>query len=669
MKRLHVKRPVMWAIVGLILCGFGVLMGLEYPGGNLKAQVAKKFIPELVEQFRAAGDVPQYVAVYVNAPKLSDAAREEIKALTMEQLGATPVNGKKGRIMMGVLGTGRNVTVHLAYLPLEGQPKIYTRTDKVFLWESVLVPLVAIVLALLFQKIVLALGVGIIAGAFLAHPFEWMAALKTLGVTYIWGTVSEISHLYIYGFTLLLLCMVGVMTGSGGMSALMRKLTMLAKSARATKLTAFLMGIVVFFDDYANTIIVGSSMRSFFHKAKLSRAKLAYIIDSTAAPVAGLAIFSTWVAYEVSQLDGVFAAQGLSYDGFVTLLSALPFRFYCLFTLVFVFINIWTGRNYGQMRISDMRAHETHAQMDDLKDPDESTHPASSFWIALLPLIGIVIGMPLALIYDGVQATDTPLSGLGVGDWLRTTLGNADSPKVLMLTSAFGLILAGVLSFVFRAQRAKDIVISAYRGGLTVIPALIILTLAWAIQLACSDVGVAQYLMALIGPTVSIVWIAPVVFLISAAVSFATGTSFGTMALIIPMAVPLAFALGDGVMLACIVASVLDGAIFGDHCSPISDTTLMSSIASSCDHMEHVHTQMPYAFTVMGVALLIGYIPAGFGMPAWGSWVMGVAVIALIIRYLGKPTVTRTTQSQLKPLSTGLKPITQSGCSETELRV
>jgi Na+/H+ antiporter NhaC len=621
----------------------GLLSFLDTPARNLPAVHAKKHLPGLVKELQAQIRLPKVVSIYVSTPAAED-FNHKIRDQLMSALKVKHHPNLKERLLYTTITQDRNYTAVLTYYPDGAQPVSVWKKGHMFLWESVSVPLLAISLALLFKQVLVALGLAIILGAFVFHSFAFVPALETIFKTYLWGTISDTSHLFIYGFTIFLLAMVGVMVGSGGIGALLKRMTLLAKSARATKLTAFFMGLVIFFDDYANTLVVGGSMRSLFRKAKVSKAKLAYIIDSTAAPVAGLAIFSTWVVYEISQLDATFAANFLTYDGFLTFLSAFVFRFYCWFTLIFVFFNIWKGKDFGPMLASERDAYNGKLDLTQ-DDPDDTSHKASSMWIAILPLAWVIFGLPIALVWDGMQTAIDP--SLSFAGWFRTALGNADSAKVLMGISAGGFFLSCIVALLTKAQNLKGVGQSAWKGTLSVMPALVILTLAWAIQAACADVQIASYLMALIGPNMSAFWIAPVVFLTASAISFATGTSFGTMALMIPLAIPLAIGVGNELTLLLVTAAVLDGAIFGDHCSPISETTVMSSIASSCDHMEHVNTQLPYAITTMLIALCIGYIPASMGAPFWAMWVMGAATIWLVIKWFGRPVTSTVVDSGL----------------------
>jgi Na+/H+ antiporter NhaC len=423
------------------------------------------------------------------------------------------------------------------------------------------------------------------------------------------------------------------------------QLARVARSARAARVATFLAGLVVFLDDYANTMIVGATMRPIADRHRISREKLAFLVDATAAPVAGIAILSTWIGVEVGLLGDLSAQLGFQRDGYTVFFDALPFRFYCLTMLAFVGMNAVSGVDFGPMRRAEQRAGQLGKLLDDDARPMVSRsltaaepHPAARrrAWTAVVPmvvLLGVFLG-GLWLTDEGVSlAVADPTVLLSLDGW-RAVLTAADSVSLLALASAEGLGVALILAILVARLPLAAVVRSLGAGLRAAAMPMAVLLLAWSLQAACKELGTGEFLADLLAERLS-PWTFPaLVFVVAGVASLATGTSWGTMAILIPTALPVAFRLDGGVygpVTIVSAAAVLDGAIFGDHCSPISDTTIMSSAASACDHLAHVRTQLPYSVAVALIVLAAGYLPAGLGAAPWTSLVGGAALAALLL--------------------------------------
>ncbi|MGD8395706.1 MAG: Na+/H+ antiporter NhaC family protein [Candidatus Eiseniibacteriota bacterium] len=524
---------------------------------------------------------------------------------------------------------------------------------------ALLPPLVAIALALTFRQTLLALFAGVWIGATLVPWFESAMTLVTAGTTagdgaasgpsgwpnpllglwrfasvYLWKqSIQSTFRIEIIGFVAVLIAAVGVMTRGGAIAGMISVILRFARTVRTTRLATALMGLVIFFDDYTNTIVVGNTMRPLTDRMRISREKLAYLVDSTAAPVAGLMVLSTWVAYEVSQFEPQLAALGVERDPYAVFLATIPYRFYCLFTLFFVFATTVLGRDFGPMLAAERRAARSGRVIRDGGRPlvsaratDMTPRPGTPErpWNALLPLGAVIVVTLVEIVRLGALATAGPVDLLDVAS-LREVLGNTDTVRALFRGSLAGWLLAVALHVGQRILSVRDCLEASLRAAGGVVFALAILLLAWSIGGVCHDLGTAHVLIALCKGTLSPLVLPVVLFLLSCAVSFSTGSSWSTMAIILPNTVMLAFTLGEtfpgGPMALTVmsIGAVLEGSIFGDHCSPLSDTTILSSVASASDHIDHVRTQMPYAITTMLAAILLGYVPSVLGLhPAIG---------------------------------------------------
>ena len=528
-------------------------------------------------------------------------------------------------------------------------------------WTSILPPVFAVIVALHFRTLVWALTSAFILGTFLAYAPDYLMALP-LGVkNFIWVNFTEQFNLYIFAFLFALVGLIHVAYRSGGIHGLVSRINRVAKGPRSTKLATALAGLAIFFDDYSNTVVVGSTMRTLSDKWKISREKLAYIVDSTTAPIAGVALLSTWIAFEVFFFNQVSAQLGLNEGGYEMFVRLLPYRFYCWGTLLFVFFTSALGRDFGPMYKAEKRAALEGKLVADsarllTRDKGGAIEPISGKpqrWInAVIPLaivIGGTLGGILLLGRYKVLADGDAFSFAHFSDW-RAAFGMVTDPsrtpggamKILFLASFAGGAVAVALAVSQKILTFKESGKAYMRALPTLYMAFFILIMAWGMSKICTDgVHTDTYLISLLGGRIELVFLPLLVFFVASGMSFATGTSFGTMAILIPVILPMAHSMGaygeeNRIIFWLTAAAIMDGAIFGDHCSPISDTTVLSSISAGCDHIDHVSTQMAYALTTMFIAGSAGYLAVASGMPSWIYFLLFPACTVGLLFTIGK---------------------------------
>ena len=567
------------------------------------------------------------------------------------------------------------------------------RLKHIPLWLSILPPLVAIGLALLFKEVIVSLFTGIWTGAFIAGGmrigsfYYFMDSFFSVIYKYIIAALNDADHLSIIIFSLLIGGMVAVISKNGGMAGVVKSLSGFAKSARSSQFITWVLGVAIFFDDYANTLIVGNTMRSVTDKFKISREKLAYIVDSTAAPVSAIAFITTWIGAELSYIAD--ATQGLEgFDAALTpytiFISSLKYSFYPMLTLIFILIIIYLKKDYGPMYKAEMRARTTgqvsSAKTSDEDEPNmEDLSPVKganlNWYNAVLPVITVIVVTLIGLIDTGMESLYGELLAMGqipaTPAWssvwssldlltetndpsffvkLGKLIGASNSYVALLWSSFAGLLVAILLTVVGRVINLFDTMHYMVSGFKTMLPALIILTLAWSLAIITSDeLHTADYLTSILKDNVSPYSMPAIIFLLAAFIAFSTGSSWSTMAILYPIAIPTTWAISQAQgldpaaaneLLFNVISIVLSASVVGDHCSPISDTTILSSLASDCNHIDHVRTQLPYALTVGFVSIIIGTLASLFG---GGSFIclllVAVSVIFLFftVKILGKP--------------------------------
>jgi len=514
-------------------------------------------------------------------------------------------------------------------------------------WVSIIPPLIAIVIALALRRVIPALFVGIWLGAWLVRGDGAAGVWRSLLDTYqIWvlDAVVDADHGSIVLFTLMIGGMVGIVSRSGGMQGVVSKIAGWATSPRRGQIATSGLGLAVFFDDYANTLVVGNTMRPITDGLRISREKLAYLVDSTAAPVACIAFVTTWIGYEVGLIgEAMEMMSGFEGSAYGLFLSSIPYSFYPILALVMVFAISASGRDFGPMLAAEVRARTKGellapgAKVDEaaINSPETTPTPGK-------PQRAINAILPVAVLVFGVIFF---LFQTGEGSTIRDIIGSADSYKALVYASLLGMLVAAALAISQRILTVNETVEAWYAGLKSMLFALIILVLAWSLAEITVKLGTADFLVLVLGDRLP-VWILPgMVFVLAAATAFATGSSWGTMGILMPLVMPLAWAMiqltddpaAQMHIINSSISCVLAGAVWGDHCSPISDTTILSSMASGCDHIDHVRTQLPYAGTVGVIALVLGTLPVGLGMPWWIGIVLGVTAVLSLVRFGGKP--------------------------------
>jgi len=514
-------------------------------------------------------------------------------------------------------------------------------------WLSIVPPILAILIALIFRRVVPALFLGVFVGAFEAAGLSlfgvWTGFLDSFQV-YVLNAITDTGHASIILFSLMIGGMVGIVSKSGGMQGIVNHIVGWANSPRKAQVATGALGVAIFFDDYANTLVVGNTMRAVTDRLHVSREKLAYIVDSTAAPVSAIALVTTWIGTEVGLIgEAVGKIPNYHEDAYSIFLNSIPYSFYPILAVFFVFAIAWTRRDFGPMYNAEHRARTTGrvlakgAHVDEAAAEGTELEPKKGkpqrVINAALPVLVLIFG-----VIGGLFAT-------GQGDTIQQIIGSADSYKALMWASLLGVSTAGGLAVFQRILTLSEVVEAWYEGLKAMLFAMIILVLAWALSNITEVLHTADYLVHLLGDALVPGLVPALVFILAAATAFATGSSWSTMGILLPLVVPLAWAvlqandMLDPVhhhLIYSTVASILAGSVWGDHCSPISDTTILSSMASGCDHIDHVRTQLPYALTVGTLGLLLGIVPVGFGLSWWISLPICALALALILRFVGK---------------------------------
>ena len=520
-------------------------------------------------------------------------------------------------------------------------------------------PIVAILLAFITKNVVISLFIGVLSGGFILNltGFNVFGALTQAFLDFINRALNSLSYPWNAGIVMQVLVIGGVINlvaKMGGAKAIAEALAKKAKTAKSAQLITWFLGICVFFDDYANSLIVGPIMRPVADKMKISRERLAFIIDATAAPIAGLAIISTWIGLEVSLISEGFESIGVEASGFGVFLQTIPYRFYNILILAFIVITIITLREFGPMRKAEISARKlkdltneevavTSSHMDEL-EPKEGVK--LSIWNAIVPIGALIISAIVAFYYSGYSSimagddiaikaivTNSPLSFKAILE----VFAASDASIALLQSALFSTVVAIVMAVwkkIFTISEAIEVWIDGMKG---LIITAVILILAWSLGSVIKELGAAEYLVEALNGAIPAFLLPSLIFILGAIISFSTGSAYGTMSILMPLAIPLAYKINPEMSFVIVSTSaVLTGAIFGDHCSPISDTTILSSMGAGCSHIDHVKTQMWYALFVAAITILFGYIPAGFGLPIYIVLPMSCVALFIGVMIFGK---------------------------------
>jgi Na+/H+ antiporter NhaC len=515
---------------------------------------------------------------------------------------------------------------------------------------SIIPPLLAIALALIFRQVVISLLLGIFSGAFFISGFNPLTAFLRLIDKYIIEAVSDVSHTQIIVFTLLFGGVIGLISKSGGTTGIANSLSKFARTRRSGMIATWLSGLIIFFDDYANALVVGNLMRPITDKLKISREKLSFIVDATSAPVASIFIVSSWIGYEVGLIQDGLNTIGSSLNGYSVFLDTIIFRFYPIAMLFFVFLVSITNRDFGSMLKAERRAVKESKVSNstfttaDLSEKNElfGNEDKAKWYNGVIPILVLVLVTVAGLIYTGIDSLkEHEISSYG----LRYVISNSNSYLALLWGSFSACVVATLMIVVQRLLTLRETVDAWFAGIRSMFLAVLILTLAWSIGAVTSEIRTADYIISLISDSIDPRFLPVIVFAVCGLTSFATGTSWGTMAIMFPIVIPLSAAVtamnnyspaDTHLILIGVVSSVLAGCVWGDHCSPISDTTILSSMASGCDHIDHVRTQLTYAITVGIVTMLIGDILTAFGLSPVIALLLIASVLVGIIYLWGK---------------------------------
>lgn len=523
-----------------------------------------------------------------------------------------------------------------------------------------LVPVVfAVTLAFLTSDVILSLLAGVLTGA------AMLTALSGDGIVYATfhrAVVSIVETSADYeNVRVLLLCiavggMEGVIRFSGGFETTARVMAKRLRSPRKVNLIAQLFCSLFFFDDYANALISGPVLTPVTDKAGVSREKLSYIVDSTAAPLAGIAVISSWVAVEVSVIQEGLDVIGANASAFQIFLGSIPYCFYCIFALAFVLLLTVTGREFGPMLEAERRARAGYTvkrgtRVEKVRSeelPGNYSHDRSWRRITLafgsiavmfvFSLVAFYVTGRQEAIVQGLLAADVPFR---LGD-LSTIIGCADTIQLVMEAALFVGIAALIAGTTMHLFTLSDGILAWIEGASSLVSTMVVLVLAWSLAGTIDQLGTVYYVVDIISAGIPQFFVPTLIFLTCCVVSFAAG-SYGCMFMIMPIAVPIVAAIGgiaenpavDPFMLSC-VAAVLSGAIFGDHCSPMTDCTILAALGAGCETMDHVRTQMPYAITVAVTSVLFGTLLTSFGVSPFIGLGLGIIFMWLVIRILGK---------------------------------
>ncbi|PJE80418.1 Malate-2H(+)/Na(+)-lactate antiporter [invertebrate metagenome] len=497
---------------------------------------------------------------------------------------------------------------------------------------SLLAPAVAILMAVMTRRVLLSLGAGIITGALLLtgfHPLEavQLAAKGFLGV--FWDDGINTGSLFILLFLLLLGIMTSLISLSGGAAAFGEWARHKVKSKQSTQLLTVLLGVIIFIDDYFNSLAVGNVCRPLTDRHKVSRAKLAYLIDSTAAPVCVVTPVSSWGAYVIALVGSIMVAHGVTDQSPIhAFLTMIPMNLYAVFALAMVIAVAGMNLNVGLMKVHEEKAADGY-----LYDIEKGNPPGAAKLVGLengrisdliMPIVVLVFVTLSALIWTGAENLadeNLPFSVLG-------SFENTDVGLSLIWGAMVGLFVTAV-HMVNRNISGSDWYRAIVEGVSSMLSAIYILVLAWVLIDIISELETGKYLAGLISDSIPASYLPMILFGVSGLMAFATGTSWGTFGIMLPIAGDMAAA-ADIAMLLPMLSAVLAGAVFGDHCSPISDTTILSSTGASCHHIDHVITQLPYALVVAFVSLC-GYLVMGITNSVGAGFSVALLVFCVML--------------------------------------
>lgn len=514
-------------------------------------------------------------------------------------------------VFMGALASP--LTVLAADAEETYQPALYAT-----IW-ALLPPLVAIILALITKEVYSSLFVGIVVGALLYSGFKFEGTVTQIFEGGIIKVLSDSYNVGILIFLVILGSVVCMMNKAGGSAAFGRWASKKIHTRVGAELAAIVLGILIFIDDYFNCLTVGSVMRPVTDRHHVSRAKFAYLIDATAAPVCIIAPISSWAA----AVSGFVEGQ----DGLAIFVRTIPYNFYAILTIVMMVGMVLMKTEFGAMRTHEINAlngdlYTTSARPYENATDDETPNPRGRVIDLVIPIVVLVICCVISMIYTG---------GFFSGTDFVTAFSQSDASVGLAMGSAFGLVFAIIFYMIRRVVNFRDCMGCIPEGFKAMVPAIMILTFAWTLKAMTDSLGAAVFVeeaMRSVAGGIEVI-LPAIIFLVGCGLAFATGTSWGTFGILIPIVVAV-FEKSSPEMMIISMSACMAGAVCGDHCSPISDTTIMASAGAQCDHVTHVSTQLPYAILAAAVSF-VTYIVAGFVKTAWIALPVGIVLMLIVL--------------------------------------
>ena len=514
-------------------------------------------------------------------------------------------------IFMGALASP--LTVLAADAEETYQPALYAT-----IW-ALLPPLVAIILALITKEVYSSLFVGIVVGALIYSGFKFEGTVTQIFEGGIIKVLSDSYNVGILIFLVILGSVVCMMNKAGGSAAFGRWASKKIHTRVGAELAAIILGILIFIDDYFNCLTVGSVMRPVTDRHHVSRAKFAYLIDATAAPVCIIAPISSWAA----AVSGFVEGQ----DGLAIFVRTIPYNFYAILTIVMMVGMVLMKTEFGAMKTHEINAlngdlYTTSARPYENATDDETPNPRGKVIDLVIPIVVLVICCVISMIYTG---------GFFSGTDFVTAFSQSDASTGLAMGSAFGLVFAIIFYMIRRVVNFRDCMGCIPEGFKAMVPAIMILTFAWTLKAMTDSLGAAVFVeeaMRSVAGGIEVI-LPAIIFLVGCGLAFATGTSWGTFGILIPIVVAV-FEKSSPEMMIISMSACMAGAVCGDHCSPISDTTIMASAGAQCDHVTHVSTQLPYAIVAAAVSF-VTYIVAGFVKTAWIALPVGIVLMLIVL--------------------------------------
>ena len=489
-------------------------------------------------------------------------------------------------------------------------------------------PIVAIVLALITKEVYSSLFLGIVVGGLFYSGFSFEGTLTHIFNDGFIAVLSDAYNVGIIIFLVILGAMVCLMNRAGGSAAFGRFAKEKIKSRVGAQLATIALGVLIFIDDYFNCLTVGSVMRPVTDEHKVSRAKLAYLIDATAAPVCIIAPISSWAAAVSGFVEGE--------DGFSLFISAIPYNFYALLTILMMILLVTFKLDFGPMKKYEENAIAGNLFTNQEEEKEESTYINTKGKVIdlIIPIATLIICCVIGMIYSG---------GFFDGTDFITSFSNCDASVGLALGSICALIITVIVYLIRRVLTFSDCMECIPAGFKAMVPAILILTFAWTLKAMTDSLGAKEFVAAAMEQSAGsfMNFLPAIIFLVGCFLAFSTGTSWGTFGILIPIVVAV-FSGSNHELMIISISACMAGAVCGDHCSPISDTTIMASAGAQCKHVNHVSTQLPYAIVAAAVSF-VTYIVAGFTQSAWISLPVGIVLLVATLLIIRKVSANKAT--------------------------